>query len=114
IVDPWLEVNLRAAAETQRLTRGGPLALFVQGDMRALRSGALAHAAARYAEHLNPLGPAFLAVAGLDTDDAELAELGAYLQAVRAWAAAGFQVIADRVGRFGVAAVAAGAGGMSC
>lgn len=114
LVDPWLGVNLRAAAETRRLTRGAALAFFVQSDRSALRSGSLAHVARRYAEHLSSGGLAFLAVTGLEPEDAEPTELAAYLSAVEEWTAAGFRVIADCVGRFGVAAVAAGAAGMSC
>jgi hypothetical protein len=112
--DPWLDVNVRAAAETQRLTRGAALALFVQGDLVALRSGSLAHAAVRYAEYLTSGGLAFLAVPGLEPENAEPGDLDAYLRCIEAWTAAGFRVIADCVGRFGVAAVAAGAAGMCC
>jgi hypothetical protein len=112
--DPWLAVNLRAAALTQRLLRGAPVALFVQGDLPALRAGALAHAADRFAELLNPRGLTFLQVAGLEVEAADPRDLLAYLHAIDAWTRRGFRTIADRVGRFGVAAVAAGAAGMAC
>ncbi len=112
--DPWLTVSLRAAQMTQQLTRRAPLATFIQTDLDGLNSGTLAHAADLYAQALNPRGIAFLQVAGLDTEHADPIELLAYLNAVRAWVAHGFTVIADKVGRFGTAAVAMGAAGMAC
>ncbi|HTB50741.1 MAG TPA: hypothetical protein VK701_07165 [Solirubrobacteraceae bacterium] len=114
LTDPWLSVNLRAARMTQSLTRGGPLGVFVQTDVAALREGVLAKAAPLYAEALEPRGLAFLQVAGLDVERAEREDLAAYLRAVAVWVAHGFNIIADRVGRFGLAAVAAGSSGMAC
>jgi hypothetical protein len=110
----WTSLNLRAAEMTAALTRGREIALFVQVDIEGLREGLLANAAGLYARALPRRGPAFLQVAGLDVENSDAGDLGAYLAAVEVWAAHGFQVIADRVGRFGVAAVAAGASGMAC
>jgi hypothetical protein len=112
--DPWLEVNLRAARMTQELTRGTALATFVQVDLDGLLAGALAHAAARYANALSPRGMALLQVAGLDPEHADETELAAFLDAVSVWRQNGFNVIADRVGPFGVGAVAIGASGLAC
>jgi hypothetical protein len=112
--DPWLTISLQVAAMTQSLVRGGPIAVFVQVDLPALRTGALANAAALYADALGSPGLAFLQVAGLDVERADPADLLAYLHAAEVWQSQGFSPIADRVGRFGVAAVAAGAAGMAC
>jgi hypothetical protein len=112
--DPWLGVNLRAARMTQELTRGAALATFVQVDLAGLLAGALAHAAARYADVLLPRGMALLQVAGLDPEHADETELAAFLDAVSVWRQNGFSVIADRVGPFGVGAVAIGASGIAC
>jgi hypothetical protein len=114
IDDPWLDVNLRAAAMTQQLTRGAALAVFVQVDIDGLLNGALAHAAARYAASLSPRGIALLQVAGLETEHADEVELAAFLDAAAVWRQQGFRVIADRVGPFGIGAVAVGASGIAC
>ena len=107
--DPWLEVNLRAAELTQRIMHDHATAVHVEVDLIALRSGVLAQAAVMYADALGARGIALLKVAGLDTERAEPGDLTAYLHAVTAWANHGFHVVADRVGRFGAVAVAAGA-----
>jgi hypothetical protein len=114
LTGPWMTLNLRAAEMTAASTRGQEIAIFVQVDVDGLRAGLLATAAGRYAKSLPVRGPAFLQVAGLDVEHAEVGDLAAYLQAVDVWAAHGFSVVADRVGRFGVAAVAAGASAMAC
>ncbi len=114
LADPWLSVNLRAARMTQSLTRGGPVGVFIQTDVDALRDGVLAKAAPLYADVLEPRGLVFFQIAGLDAERADREDLAAYLRAVGVWRAHGFSVIADRVGRFGLAAVAAGASGMAC
>jgi hypothetical protein len=111
--DPWLEVDLRAASMAQAIMRGGPIAVFVQVDMPALLSGVLANLAGEYAKALKARGLVFLQIAGLDVERVGDDSLHAYLDAVSAWRAEGFTVIADRVGRFGVAAVGAGATGMT-
>jgi hypothetical protein len=110
--DRWLEVNLGLAAAMERVA-GRPVALFVQVSCAALDRGTLALCAARYAAALRGRGLVFLQVAGLDTEDCAPELLDRYLAAVRAWDAAGLAVVADGVGRFGVAAVAAGAAAMA-
>jgi hypothetical protein len=109
--DPWLAACLRAAAMTQELMRYAPIATFVQVGPQALREGVLAHAAGMYHDALAVRGPAFLQVAGFDAERAEPEDYLAFLNAVAAWRSRGFEVFADRVGRFGAAAVAAGAAG---
>jgi hypothetical protein len=112
--DPWLQVNLRAATVTASILRGRPLAVFIQVDLHGLQAGVLTQAAGVYAKALPGRGVAFLQVAGLDVERTDEESLDAYLNAVAAWRAHGFTVIADRVGRFGVAAVGGGASGMAC
>ncbi len=112
--DPWLDINLRAAHMAQELLRGAALATFVQVDLDGLLAGALGHAASRYADALSPRGIALLQVAGLEPEHADEAELAAFLDAVSVWREHGFNVIADRVGPFGVGAVAVGASGIAC
>jgi hypothetical protein len=92
---------------------GSSVALFVQVSRTALERGTLALCAARYADAMRSRGLVFLQVAGLDTEDCDPALLDKYLAAVRAWHSAGFAVVADCVGRFGVAAVASGAAAMA-
>jgi hypothetical protein len=111
--DPWLDVNLRAAEMTQAIHRGQPIVVYAQVDVVALRNGVLAQTARQYLQALGARGVVFLQVAGLDTERCGSDALQAYLSAVIAWRGAGFTVIADRVGRFGVAAVGAGASGTS-
>jgi hypothetical protein len=110
--DRWLDLNLRLAAAMERVTGNG-VALFVQVSCTALERGTLALCAARYAAALRGRGLVFLQVVGLDTEDCAPELLDRYLAAVRTWRAAGFKVVADCVGRFGVAAVAAGAPAMA-
>ena len=114
LTDPWLHVNLRAASQTQALLRDDAMAVFVQVGLEALNVGVLAHAAALYRDAVGVRGPVFLQVAGFDPEHTEAGALLAYLQAVQTWRAAGFEVYADRVGRFALAAVAAGARGGAC
>jgi hypothetical protein len=109
--DPWLRLSLRAAAVARRLNGSRPLAVFVSTDLDGLASGALTAAAPLYANVLPDGALVLLSVAGLHSLEAEPELLAAYLLAARAFAAAGFQVVADRVGRFGAAVVAAGAAG---
>jgi hypothetical protein len=109
--DPWLALSLRAAATARRLSGTRRLAVFVTSDLEGLVSGALAGAADRYRSVLPEGGLLFLSVAGLDSTTAEPELLAAYIDAARAYTGAGFEVIADRVGRFGAAVVAAGAAG---
>ncbi len=109
--DPWLGLSLRAAALARRLSGQRRLAVFVSTDLAGLESGTLAASAGRYQQLLPEGALVFLSVAGLDSLYAEPAALAAYLAAARAFAAARFEVIADRVGRFGAAVVAAGAAG---
>jgi hypothetical protein len=109
--DPWLQLSLRAAAVANKVSAPRPLAVFVSTDLDGLTSGALAAAAPLYARVLQGDALVFLSVAGLDSLAAEPKTLAAYLGAVGAFTAAGFRVIADRVGRFGAAVVASGAAG---
>lgn len=112
--DPWLEVSLRAAASAQRLNRGGPIAVFAQVPIQALLDGTLESVAPRYAERLPGGALAFLRVAGFDPQDAHQGDPQvAYLRAVAAWRAVGLEPFADRVGRFGIVALGAGARGMA-
>jgi hypothetical protein len=107
--DPWLSANLNLARLTHELIGFDPIAVFVQVGLDALRSGVLARAAVQYRDALSAGALAFLQVAGFDAERAEPQDYLDYLQAVDAWRASGFDVVADRVGRFGVTAVAAGA-----
>jgi hypothetical protein len=109
--DPWLELSIRAAATAQRLGGQRQMAVFVHTTLECLESGALALAAARYRDALPDQAIVFLSVGGLHSVDSEPETLAAYIGAVDAFRAQGFEVIADRVGRFGAAAVAAGARG---
>lgn len=111
--DPWLSANLRLAALTHELIGFKPIAVFVQVGLEALRSGVLARAAVLYHDALSARGLAFLQVAGFDAERAEPQDYLAYLQAVEAWQTSGFDAVGDRVGRFGVAAVAVGACAMA-
>lgn len=109
LADPWTDVNLRAAVLTRKLAGNRRLALFVSGTIEALRSGSLAQLAVRYAERVNAPAMLFLSVAGLYTEEASPEDLAAFLLACTAFRDQGFDVIADRVGRFGATAVADGA-----
>jgi hypothetical protein len=109
--DPWLGLSLRAAATAQKLSAPRPLAIFVSSDLDGLASGSLAASASLYAAALPGGALVLLSVAGLHSLEAGPELLAAYLGAARAFAAAGFQVVADRVGRFGAAVVAAGGAG---
>jgi len=111
IDDPWLELSLRSASVARRLSDQRRLAIFITTDLVGLESGALAAAAKRYRRVLPDGALVFLSVAGLDSLYAEPEALVAYITASRAFLEEGFEVIADRVGRFGAAVVAAGAGG---
>jgi hypothetical protein len=111
IDDPWLELNLRAAEVARRVSGHRRLAIFISTTLAGLQSGVLAMAAARYRQALPGGGLVFLGVAGLDSLEAEPGALASYLLAARGFASQGFEVIADRVGRFGAAVVAAGARG---
>jgi hypothetical protein len=111
IDDPWLELSLRSAATARRLLGSRRLAIFVSASLAALRSGALAAAAARYREVLPDGALLFLGVAGLHSIESEAEDLAAYVSAANAFSEQGFELIADRVGRFGAAVVAAGARG---
>lgn len=108
--DPWLRLSLRAASVARTLSAPRPLAVFISTDLDGLASGALAAAAELYASVI-PGAFVFLSVAGLDSLAAEPEMLAAYIGAAGAFTAAGFRVIADRVGRFGAAVVASGAAG---
>lgn len=109
--DPWLELSVRAAAKAQRLSGRRQMTVFVNATLECLESGALALAAARYRDALPDRAIVFLSVGGLHSEDSEPESLAAYIGAVDTFRAQGFEVIADRVGRFGAALVAAGARG---
>jgi hypothetical protein len=109
--DPWLELSLRAAEKAQRLSGGQQMAVFVNATLECLESGALALAAARYRTALPDGAIVFLSVGGLHSEDSEPDSLASYIGAIDAFRAQGFEVIADRIARFGAASVAAGARG---
>lgn len=111
--DPWLAANLDLARLTHEMIGFEPIAVFVQVGLEALRGGLLARVALQYRDALSARALAFLQVAGFDAERAEPQDYLAYLQAVVAWRECGFDAVADRVGRFGVTAVAAGACGMA-
>jgi hypothetical protein len=113
IDDPWLEGNLALATSARVILPGRDLAVFVRGSLTALRSGALAASAERYRRVLPPGTWAVLGAAGLHPEVSPAEALAAYLEAVIAFRAAGFEVIADRVDHFGPAVVAAGALGIA-
>lgn len=107
--DPLLDLNVRCVRLARRLRPGRQLAVFVRGSLDGLVSGALAASALRYASAVPEGGLAVLGVSGLHPDTATPEMLAAYLGAVEAFDAAGFDVVADRVDRFCSAAVAYGA-----
>lgn len=109
--DPWLELSVRAAGKAQRLTGRQQMAVFVNATLECLESGALALAAARYHAALPDGAIVFLSVGGLHSEDSEPQSLAAYIGAIDAFRTEGFEVIADRIARFGAASVAAGARG---
>lgn len=109
--DPWLELSVRAAEKAQRLSGRQQMAVFVNATLECLESGALALAAARYRTALPDGAIVFLSVGGLHSEDSEPGSLAAYIGAIDAFRAQKFEVIADRIARFGAASVAAGARG---
>lgn len=109
IDDPWLDLSLRAAAKARRLSASSRLAVFVSASLSCLESGALTLAAARYRQALPDGALIVLSAAGLHSIESEPAALASYIGAVDAFRSHGFEVVADRVGRFGAAVVAAGA-----
>lgn len=109
--DPWLELSVRAAAVAHRLSGNRQPAVFVYATLDCLRSGALAMVADHYRQALPKGALIFLSVGGLHSEDSEPEELATYIGAIDAFRSAGFEVISDRVARFGAATVAAGARG---
>jgi hypothetical protein len=109
--DPFMEINLRAIAETKASSGGDPVCAFVQMPLDALMDGTMAQMAARYAHAGARI--AVLRVVGFHADECDTQQALAYADCVRAWRACGILPIADCTGRFGAALVAAGAWGFS-
>ena len=84
---------------------------FVQLTLRALNAGVAVRIAQRYAE--TKVTRVFLRVRNLRLESATTTQLGNYLAAVDAFRGANIGVVCDPAGRFGGAAVAAGAVGFS-
>lgn len=111
--DPWLAASLKSLGIARRQVSARRLAVFVRATRDALVTGAVSAAAARYAAAVPEGALVLLGVSGLHPEESPPEDLAAYLGAVEAFDDAGFDVIADRVDRFGAAAVACGAVGLA-